>query len=460
MAQELQRSAIWYGKQAAKGTENTTPTHRALQVAGDFELNRDIGSVQVSDGTKYGSQIRFLNTMAGTGTPGIEATPSEMASLLWLAHGAEVFAAGTNNVWTLGGAPSSGTFTLNIWDGAQNIVIAAIANTVTAAALDTSIEAALAAAGYGANAVVVAGGPLNTTAITITFNGTTGLGTAAKPFYLYKTADTTSPAVTVVNTTPGVRGKHTFTPQSTQGFWTTFVRSVGTSVVQRHSMVDCLIGGFTIESSQAQKDMRITPNLLSLNPYKIVAADPAQALPSGADARPFFYTEAQNTVTLGTGASTAIINGASAVSLTVNEDRSPAYGDDVVPYDFAVGSPTVAVSLTFIFDSVGLGRWNELVYGTATPATGATPLRGIPSAGSLTADWKQKGPAPDGTTFLTGNEAKATLPSLNWDVPPAPPPNPGGGLAEVTIGGTLAPSGAVTPYTLDLWTADNATFAS
>jgi hypothetical protein len=313
---------------------------------------------------------------------------------------------------------------LNIWDGSRNIQVAGIANTVTSAALDTSIEAALTAAGYGASAVTCAGGPLNTTPITITFNGVTGLGTAAKPFYLYKTADTTSPAVTVTNTTPGVRGKHTFTPQSTQGFWTTFVRSVGTSVVQRHSMVDCLIGGFTIESSQAQKDMRITPNLLSLNPYKIVASDPAAALPTGADARPFFYTEAQNSITLGTGASTAVINGASAVSLTVSEDRSPAYGDDVVPYDFAVGTPTVAVSVTFIFDAVGLGRWNELVYGTASPATGATPLKGIPSPGSLTGDWTQKSPAPDGTVFSTGNEFKATLPSLNWDVPPAPAPLP------------------------------------
>ena len=225
-------------------------------------------------------------------------------------------------------------------------------------------------------------------------------------------------------------------------------------------MVDCLIGGFTIESSQAQKDMRITPNLLSLNPYKIVATDPAAALPTGADARPFFYTEAQNTITLGTGASSTVINGASAVSLTVNEDRSPAYGDDTVPYDFAVGTPSVAVSLTFIFDGVGLARWNELVYGTASPATGATPLRGLPAAGSLTADWKQKSNAADGSTFLTGNEVKITLPSLNWDVPPAPAPNPGGGLAEITIGGTLAPQGAAAAYTIDVWNSDNAAYST
>jgi len=452
MAQEIQRSALWWGKQSAKGTENTTPAHRGLQVAGDFGLNRDVGSVQVSDGGKYGSQVRFLNTMSGAGTPGIEATPSELGSLLWLAHGAEVFVAGTNNVQTLSGNPASGTFTLVIDDGAQLIQVTAIANTVTAAALDTAIEAALTAAGYSGGAqVAVAGGPLNTTPITITFNGPQ---TSARPFTLTKSSDTTSPAVTITNTTPGVRGKHTFTPQSTQGHWTTFVRSVGTSVVQRHSQVDCLIGGWTIESSQAQKDMRITPNLLALNPFKIVASDPVAALPTGVDARPFIWQEAQGTLTLGTGSSTAVVNGQSAMTWTVNEDRSPAYGDDVIPYDFAVGTPTVALSLTMIFDAVGLARWNELVYGTATPATGATPIKGLPSAGSWTGDWKQKGSAGN----VTGNEFKLTMPAINWDVPEAPAPNPAGGLAEITLGGTLAPT--ATPYTVDLWNSDNAAYTA
>jgi hypothetical protein len=449
MAQEIQRSALWWGKQVAKGTELAAPTHRGLQVAGDFGLNRDVGSVQVSDGTKYGSQIRFLNTMSGAGTPGIEATPSELGSLLWLAHGAEVFTAGTNNVWTLAGNPTSGAFVLVINDGAQLINVASQANTVTAAALATAVNTAMTAAGHTGTPVVGAGGPLNTTPVTLTFSGAT---TAARQFTLTKGTDTTSPAVTLTNTTPGVRGKHVFTPQSTQGHWATFVRSVGTSVVQRHAQVDCLIGGFTIESSQAQKDMRITPNLLALNPFKVVASDPAAGLPTGIDARPFIWQEAQGTLTLGTGSSTAVVNGQSAVTMTINEDRSPAYGDDAVPYDFAVGTPTVAVSITMIFDAVGLARWNELVYGTASPAAGALPIRGLPSAGSWTGDWKQK----SGAGNLTGNEFKATFPAVNWDVPESPAPNPGGGLAEITLGGTLAPT--TTPYTLEVWNGDNAAY--
>jgi hypothetical protein len=88
------------------------------------------------------------------------------------------------------------------------------------------------AAGYTGTPVVTGGGPLNTTPITVTFSGT---GAASKPFYLTKTTDTTSPAVTLTATTPAVRTKHTFSPSLTQGFYATFVRSVGTTSRQRHS---------------------------------------------------------------------------------------------------------------------------------------------------------------------------------------------------------------------------------
>jgi hypothetical protein len=458
MAMEVQRSALWWGRQSAKGTENTTPAHRGYQVAGDFALNRDIGSVQVSDGSKYGSIIRYINSLSGAGTPGIEATPSELASLLWLAHGGETFVAGTNNVQTLtAGTATGGTLVLKFWDGIQTITVSGVPFNVTAAALDTSFEAALAAAGYAASQVTVGGGPLNTTPITITFNGTQ---TAARPFALMTVDSTgltggTGPAVT--NTTPGVRAKHTFNPSATAGHWTTFVKSVGTGTVQRHSMIDCLIGGFTLESSQAQKDMRITPNLLSLDPYKVIASDPAAVLPTGVDARPFIYTEGSGAFTLGTGSSSTVISGQSAVTLTVDENRSPAYGDDVVPYDFAVGTPTVAVSITFIFDGVGLARWNELIYGTAAPTAGTKPLRNLPSVGSYAADWKQK----DSQGNVTGNETKVTIPAVNWDVPAAPAPNPSGGLAEVTLAGAMQnPGGATQPYTIDVFNADNAAYTA
>src|SRR3954447_21512837 len=340
MAQELQRFAYWWGKQTAKGSENLTPPYRGYLVGGDISLNRDINAVAVSDGSKYPGQKRYLNTMNGSGDPAFLGLPGSVGSLLWLLHGAETFVAGTNNVQSLGGSPSSGTFTLTIWDGTQNIVSGPHANTITAAALDTAIEAAFVTAGYATGQVTAAGGPLNTTPITITFNGP---ATSTRPFATMTTSGTASLAVTVTQTTPGVRNQHRFVPSSTQGHWASFARSVGTSVVQRHSFIDCLLGGFTLECSQAQKDLRITTPFLSLDPFKVLSADPAAALPTGVDGRPFFFTEGTGTDTLGTGVSNTVVSGTQAVTFTANEDRSPAYGDDVVPYDFTVGTPSLAL---------------------------------------------------------------------------------------------------------------------
>lgn len=441
---------LWFGKQTAKATENTTPAHRAIQVGGDFTIARDDGNENWSDTTKYGGNTDWINSLVGNGNPAIEATPSETAAMLWLAHGSEVVTAGTNNVWTLAGSPTTGTFTLNIWDGAQTIAVAGVTNTVTSSALDTSIEAAMAAAGYSANQVVVAGGPLNTTPITITFSGT---GSASKPFYLSKTADSTSPAVTLTNTTPGVRTKHAYTPQLTQGHWATFVKRVGTTVIQRQSFIDCLIGGFTLESSTANKATRLTPTILSLDPGKVVSADPAATLPVGIDGKPFLYTEGTGTFTV----DGFVQSGQSQMTMTVTEDRSPVYGDDAVPYDLSVGRPSVTIGVTIVFDSVGLAEYNRLVYGTATPTAGTKPLRNIPALGSYSFDMKQK----DNQGNLSGNELKATIPGVKWAVPDAPGPNPDGGNTEVALAGSMRPLGGATqPYEIDVWNSDVAAYSA
>jgi len=330
---------LWVGKQTAKGTENTTPSKRLAQVGGDFNIARDDGNENWSDLTKYGGNTDWINSLVGNGNPAVEATPTEMAYLLWLAHGAEV--------------------------------------------------------------------------------------------------------VTAVTGPPAAQ-KHTFTPQLAQGHWCTFVKRIGTTVVQRQSFIDCLIGGFTIEGSTANKAVRITPNVLSLDPGKVVASDPAAALPTD---KAFLYTEATGTFTI----DSVVVQGQSQFTFTVNEDRSPVYGDDAVPYDLAVGQPSVTIGVTVIFDAVGLARYNTLVYGTACPATGAKPIRNIPALGSYSAYFKQK----DNTGALTGREFKLTIPGVKWAVPDAPGPNPDGGNTEVALAGSMRPLGGATqPYTIDVSTSN------
>lgn len=448
---------LWAAKQVAKGTENTTPTHRFVQVGGDVAMSFDEGNEDWSDLSKYGGQTQWINSLTGGGTPALEATPSETGALLWLAHGGETATVGTDNVQTITtGTASGGTWSLVIYDGVQTITVSGLAITISAASLDTAIEAALAAATvpYASNQVACAGGPLNSTPITVTFNGTQ---TAKRPWPTMTTVTTlltggTGPSI--ANTTPGVRTKHLFVPSTTQGHWCTFVRRVGgSSVTMRHSFIDCLIGGLTIEGSTANKALRISPTVLSLDPGKVLASDPAQALPTGVDLKPWLYTDATAALTWNGTA----LQSQSEFTFTINEDRSPVYGDDAVPYDLAVGNPTASMAITAIFDSVTAARWNELVYGTAAPSTGTKPLRSIAADIAYIAYFKQK----DGVGNLTGNDLKITIPRLHVPVPDAPGPNPAGGNTTVTFTGAIMPPGGSTqPYTLEVWNGDAAAYSA
>lgn len=81
--------SLWGAKQTAKGSPAAAATKKFLQVAGDLNVNREDGSENWSDGSKFGSSTDWINTIGGAGTPGIEAQSDALAYLLWLFHGAE-----------------------------------------------------------------------------------------------------------------------------------------------------------------------------------------------------------------------------------------------------------------------------------------------------------------------------------------------------------------------------------
>lgn len=84
---------LWVGKQVDKGTPNAAPSKRLVQVGGNFALNRDDGEENYSDLSKYGARTDWVNSLTGGGEPAVEATPEELAYLLWLFHGSEVVTA-------------------------------------------------------------------------------------------------------------------------------------------------------------------------------------------------------------------------------------------------------------------------------------------------------------------------------------------------------------------------------
>lgn len=330
---------LWVGKQTAKGTANTTPGKRLVQVSGDFAMPRDDGEEPFSDGTKYGSRADWVNSLLGNGEPGIEATPTELAYLLWLFHGAETVSA-------------------------------------------------------------------------------------------------------VVG--PPTAQKHTFVPSTGRGhYFTSFLR-VGQTIVRRHRFDDCLITRMQIEGSTANKAVRVTPRILSLDPGAIFATDPVAAMPAD---KTLLYTDGTGTFTIdGT-----VFKGHSQFSLVIEEALEPAYGDDVIPWDLQQGSPVVTLGCTVLFDADAFAQFNKLVYGTAAPGAGTKPLKTIPALGSYSFYLKQR----DAAGAVNGREFKLTLPGVKWSPPDAPGPNPGGGATELALAGAMRPVAGQPAYTLDVSTENS-----
>jgi len=90
---ESNQYGSWIGKQAGRGTPNTAPSKRLQMVGGNYGTSRDDGEENYSDLTKYGARVDWVNSLTGNAEPVCHATPTEVAYLLWLMHGAEVVTA-------------------------------------------------------------------------------------------------------------------------------------------------------------------------------------------------------------------------------------------------------------------------------------------------------------------------------------------------------------------------------
>jgi hypothetical protein len=231
---------------------------------------------------------------------------------------------------------------------------------------------------------------------------------------------------TTAVTGPPAKTKHTTVPLPGLGHWLTFVQTVGSSEVDRSSHNDCQIGQVVVEGSTANKAVRVTPTVISLDPGEQIAAAPAQAMPT----KPaFLYTDGTARFTIdGT-----TFRGHSQFTLTINKDLQPVYSDDVTVYDLAIGNATVTIGVTLFFDTAGRAQFNKLLYGTAAPATGTKPLKTITALGSYGFDLR----ARDNTGTANGDTFVLAMAGVKWNVPDAPAPNPDGGAGEIALAGSM-----------------------
>lgn len=444
MALESNIYALWASKQVAKGTPNTAGTKRLIQVAGDLEVQRADSSEAFSDLDRYGNQTDFVNTLMGAGSPGVEGQSDVLAYLSWIFFGGETFTAGTNPIHTITkGTATGGQFDITVGTGAALATLAGNAITITAAALQTALNALpnIAAAG----GVVCAGGPLNTTPITVTFNNPSPIATTA--FVINSNATTPltgGTAPTDAITTPGAMATHLFTPQPNGGFWSTFMSRVGASVIKRQQFSDVLISNLTIEGSTSAKVLRVTPNAMVVTPGLTYSSDPTTVI--NLANVPFLYTDGAGTFTIDGN----VFQGQTQFNITWEQAFNPAYGDSVTPFDMVPGLARVTIAVSVVVDAAGLQQYNRIIYGNPSPSPGTQPLKTIPAMGSWSAN----------LTRATGEAFACTIPAVHWAPGLSIPPNPQGGVTDISLAGEMRKVLGQPATTVTIKNPDNAAYTT
>ncbi len=274
-------------------------------------------------------------------------------------------------------------------------------------------------------------------------------GTPAETAFLYwllhgaetvvaNAAQVGPPAVPASNT-------HQFRPSLTRPHWATFQKRVGNIVSTRHLYADSLVTRIVMECSTANKAMRLTSRVLSLDPAAVQAADPAAALPAK---RMFLYTDGRGEFRIdGT-----VFRGQTQFTFTIDEALEADYGDDTKPFEIVQGTPSVTIGATIKLDADAMALWNKLIYGAAAPAAGAKPLDRVPSLGTYSAKLTQAEVATTET-----NRIDLTIPQVKWAPPELPGGNIAGGSSELVLAGAVRnPAAGGAAYALDVTIPDGA----
>jgi hypothetical protein len=242
--------------------------------------------------------------------------------------------------------------------------------------------------------------------------------------------------------------KFVFEPGSSTGFWSSWWKRVGQSEIVRQKFNDCKISSLRFEGSSANKIVKVTPTIISLDPGQHKTADPTgtASLPTQA---PFLFTEGEGAFTIDGG----VFRGASQFAIVVDNGDAPYFGDAVLPIDLVPGNARITLeSITMVLDSDSRARYNSIVYGTPTPAADAKPSKTIPALGSYQFELARN--ATD-----TRESFKLEIPKVRWSPDLAIAPSPDGGPVEIALAGEMRKQTA-TPksirITIETGSGDNA----
>jgi hypothetical protein len=218
--------------------------------------------------------------------------------------------------------------------------------------------------------------------------------------------------------------KFVFTPQANTGFWTTWWKRVGLNEIVRQKFNDAKISSLRIEGSTANKVVKVTPSVVSLDPGEKFNSDPAVSLEA---AKPFLYTDAVGTFTIdGT-----VFEAQTQFSVTCEAGLAPFQGDSVKYQDMVAGNAQITMEgPTILLDTEGLAQYNSIIYGTSSPSNGAKPRTDRPVVGSFSAEFSRGSGA-------SRESLKVELPGVKWSPDLAVEPNPDGGAIELALNGEM-----------------------
>lgn len=447
-------NAVWIAKQTGRGAPASmiAGTKKGRWVGGDMQVARADGTEPYSDGTLFGDTVDFVNTLTGNGAPVLQGQSGVVAYLNWLACGGEVVTGGVNATHTISvtGTPTGGQ-TLATFNGFGPF---AVPFNMTAAAFQAALLAATnsSAQTLPAASVAVTGGPLPGTPLTVAFSGPLGNQPVPTAAWVFADAYTggATPATAAAAGVVGTGYKHVATPADVGGFWSSWVKSVGKSVVYRGQFNDCRIQSLRWEGSSASKVLKVTPTLLVLDPGVLLATDPTKP---DDGTRPFIYTEGQGQFTI----DSAVFRGHSAFAIEAQWGLDEWFGDAATPFDVINNRATVVLQgITIILDAQGLALYNKYIYGTATPAVGARPIQTIPALGSYSCLFNRVNPLTGGIS----ESAFFEVPSVKWDPNLAIPANPAGGAVEFPLAGEFRKAVGQPPFRVTITTPFDAAYTS
>lgn len=231
--------------------------------------------------------------------------------------------------------------------------------------------------------------------------------------------------------------KFTFEPGASAGFWSTWFKRVGLTQIIRHKFNDCRITSLRIEGSTANKVLKITPTIASLDPGEIYSTDPVVELGTQ---EPFFYTEGEGRFAIGG----TVLRGHTQFAIVIDFAESPYYGDSVKPLDVFAGNARVTLEgVTLVLDADGIAQYNKEVYGSASPAAGTKPLTNLPSRGTYVVDLRKTKDANGVARAADAIESlKIEVGEVKWSPDVAIPPAPDGGLIEIALAGEMRKNAA------------------